>query len=121
MKKLALVLLLFLSASAFAATHKPNPADFTVKVHVISSSSPRALANYQVLETTVDDQPVELTGFSQGVLALGDYPARLSKTVRPPSSHPNTYDIYRGYDLLMPDGTTRTYTVTGLGPVVTNP
>jgi hypothetical protein len=34
---------------------------------------------------------------------------------------PNAYDIYRGYDLLLPDGTTRTYTVTGLGPVPTNP
>lgn len=126
MKKLALVLLLLLPATAFAAHPKPNPADFSLKVHVISSAArlfptDNGSIYTQVLETVIDKQPVELQGYSQGVLALADYPARLSKKVHAPNSHPNTYDIYRGYDLLMPDGTSRTYTVTRLGPAPTNP
>lgn len=126
MNKLALALCLLLPAAAFAASPKPNPADFTLKVHVISSAARQQwedglLWPYQVLETVIDKEPVELQGNSQGVLALADYPARLSRKVHAPNSHPNTYDIYRGYDLLMPDGTTRTYTVTRLGPAPTNP
>jgi hypothetical protein len=39
-----------------------------------------------------------------GVLALGDYKARIATSVHGPRN-PNTYDIYKGYDLLMPDGT----------------
>jgi hypothetical protein len=126
MKKLALALLLLLSTTAaFAATDKPDPAGFPVKVHVITSSS-RPLYDgtlslpQQILETTLNGQPTELTGISMGVLALGDYPARISTKVHGPRN-PNTYDIYLGYDLLMPDGTTRTYTVTRLGPTSTNP
>jgi hypothetical protein len=125
MKKLALALLLFLSATALAAADKPNPSNFTIKVHVISSSSRSIFdgslpLDQQVLETTLDGQPTELTATQQGVLALGDYPARITPKVHGPKN-PNTYDIYRGYDLLMPDGSTRTYTVTGLGPSSTNP
>ena len=120
MKKFAL--LLILSATAFAATDKADPADFTVKVHVISSAFVQTSDNLygQVLETTIDGQPVQLRGISAGVLALGDFPARISPKVHGPHN-PNTYDINRGYDLLMPDGTTRTYTVTRLGPASTNP
>lgn len=125
MKKLALAFLLLLSTTAFAATDKPNPADFPIKVHVITSSSRFQFDGsltiaQQILETTVDGQPTEITGISMGVLALGDYQARISTGVHGPH-HPNTYDIYRGYDLLMPDGTTRTYTATRLGPASTNP
>ncbi len=125
MKKLALALLLLLSATAFAATDKPNPADFPIKVHVITSSSryqynENLTVPQQILETTVDGQPTEITAISMGVLALGDYPARISTKVHGPHN-PNTYDIYRAYDLLMPDGTTRTYTVTRLGPEPANP
>jgi hypothetical protein len=125
MRKLVLALL-FLQPAVLLAADKPNPADFTVKVHVISSvaqTSGGDTRTYfsQVLETTIDGQAVELTGSSQGVLALGDYPARVSKKIFVPHN-PNTYDIYRGYDLLLPDGTTRTYTVTRLGPApATNP
>jgi hypothetical protein len=74
----------------------------------------------QVLETTIDNQPVELTGNSMGVLALGDYKARISTAVHGPRN-PNSYDIYKGYDLLMPDGTARTYTITRIGPAPANP
>lgn len=122
MKTLALALLLLLPSAAFAAPTKPNPADFTLKVHVISSASRQQWADglWQVLETVINKQPVELQENSQGVLELGDYPARISTKVHG-LRNPNTYDIYRGYDLLMPDGTTRTYAVTRLGPASTNP
>jgi hypothetical protein len=124
MKKLALMLLLLLPTTAFAASTKPNPADFTLTVHVISSRFNCAGGCSQILETTTGTQPVELTRASNtvlGVLAPGNYPARLSISVRVPKADNNTYDIYRAYDLLMPDGTVRTYGVTGLGPTSTNP
>jgi hypothetical protein len=125
MKRFALAFCLLPTLSLFAASDKANPADFTVKVHVVSSYVHRyefsGIANYdQVLETTIDNQPVELTGGSRGVLALGDYPARISEKVHGPKN-PNSYDVYRGYDLLMPDGSTRLYTVTGLGPSPSHP
>jgi hypothetical protein len=126
MKKLPLALLLLLPASVIAAA-KPNPADFTITVHVISSSSgtgSNTIGPYttQVLETTIDSQPVELTSYNiGGVLALGDYKARLSTAVHAPKKFTNTYDIYLGYDLLLPDGTTRGYAVTSLSLAHTNP
>jgi hypothetical protein len=122
MKKLALALLMLVCVPALAAADKPSPADFTVKVHVISSASTFFRTNkaYQVLKTTVDGQPMELTGISMGVLALSDYPARISPKIHGPNGT-RTYDLFRGYDLLLPDGTTRTYTVTALGPASTNP
>ena len=123
MKKLALAALLLLPATIFAASTKSNRADFPLTVLVVSSAWRMGYGNtasYQTLETVIDNQSVELQDSTTGVLALGDYPARISPKIHGPKN-PNTYDIYRGYDLLMPDGTTRTYTVTGLGPVSTNP
>lgn len=120
-------LMLIVPSFAFAA-EQPNPADFPIKIHVVSSRArtvPQDINNgmpVQFLETIIDNQPVELGCYSQGVLALGDYPARLSTKVHSPAKHPNTYDIYRGYDLLMPDQQIRTCFVTGLGPMpATNP
>jgi hypothetical protein len=126
MRKLALTLLLLQPATLFAAADKQNPADFPVKVHVITSASQiigggTNSTNIQVLETTIDGQPVELTGGSDGVLALGDYQARIATKIFRPHN-PNTYDVYQGYDFLMPDGKIRTYLVTRLGPApATNP
>ena len=124
MKKTVLMLLLLQTALPLAAADKPNPADFTVKVHVISSGTLWGAAvtdDVQVLETVIDKQVVELRATnSSGLLALGDYPARLLAGFLQPK-HPNGYDIYRAYDLLMPDGTKRTYVVTRLGPAPSNP
>lgn len=124
MKKLALALLLLFTPAALAA-EKPNPADFTITIHVITSASRwqndgTLNDSLQILETTIDNQPVELTGNSMGVLALGDYKARIAASVHGPRN-PNTYDIYKGYDLLMPDGTYRTYGITRIGPASANP
>jgi hypothetical protein len=70
MKKLALMLLLLLPTTAFAASTKPNPADFTLTVHVISSRFNCAGGCSQILETTTDTLPVELTRFSNTVLGV---------------------------------------------------
>lgn len=126
MKKLALAFLLLLPTTLLAASSKPNPADFTITVHVVSSrwdcAAPGGCS--QILEATTDAQPVELTHSSNtvgGVLAAGNYPARLSTSVRTPKGDDNAYDIYRAYDLLMPDRTVRTFTVTGLSIAAMNP
>ena len=127
----------FLLAAPDKPKDKPNPADFTVKVHVISSGSQIYCVSglctaCQLLETVIDNQPVELQGGgqhliefdlqgkNQGILALGDYPARISLSIHGPKN-PNSYDIYKGYDFLMPDGKVRTYTVTRLGPAPSHP
>jgi hypothetical protein len=124
MKKMALMFLLLQTTLLLAAAADPNPADFPVKVHVISSGTLWGAAvtdDVQVLQTVIDKQAVELRATnSSGLLALGDYPARLLAGFLQPK-HPNGYDIYRAYDLLMPDGTKRTYVVTRLGPAPSNP
>lgn len=125
MRSLALLLLLSTPVVLHAAANTDtNPADYPITVHVVSSASHVAEVNglvyvSQVLEVVIDGQPMQLTGYSQGVLALGDYKARLSSAVHGPHN-PNTYDVYKGYDFLMPDGKVRTYTVTRLGPAVAN-
>jgi hypothetical protein len=93
MKRLGFVFVLLFTTVFLAATDKPNPADFTVQVHVISSGSFEvcgggSCTNFQVLETVIDNQPVELQSGAGGVLKLGDYPARLVASWREPK-HPN--------------------------------
>jgi hypothetical protein len=113
MKKMAFVLLLLQTTLLLAAADQPNPADFPVKVHVVFSRYVQSVS-YQQIEALIDGERVELTGISRGVLALGDYPARITPKVHVPKN-PNTYDVYRGYEFLMPDGKTRTYQVTAVG------
>ena len=119
------VLALFAIAISPALAEKPNArsADFAITVHVVYSRSVNGVG--QEIETLINGQKVELSFDGNGVLAPGDYPARISPSVHFPNSHPNGYDIYLGYDLLMPDGKYRTYTVIGLGPAAnpqpTNP
>jgi len=125
MKKLLLALLLLPSTLAFAAKPTVNPADYTVAVHVVFSHYITTFSSnaYQQLDTVIDGMQVELECDSaQGVLLPGDYKA---KRVDPATSssaffpkHPNGFDIYRLYDLLMPDGTSREFYVIGLGPAV---
>lgn len=113
MKKMALMFLLLQTTLLLAAAGTPNPADFPVKVHVVFTRYV-ATGGYQQIEALIDGQRVELTGYSLGVLALGDYKARISTKIHGPKN-PNSYDIYKGYDFLMPDGKVRTYQVTAMG------
>ena len=84
MKKLALVFLMLQTAFLLAAPDKPNPADFTVTVHVVSSGSQiycdsGLCGAYQLLETVIDNQPVELQGGLQNVVALNVKPDKRGK------------------------------------------
>jgi hypothetical protein len=108
MKKVLLGLLLMQATVLMAAT-KPNPADYTVTAHVVASHSGGQI---QLIYAMIDGQEVELQGNSLGVLALGDYSARLLKT----DHSPNTYDMYLTYEFLFPDGHTRPYLLIGFGP-----
>ncbi|MGA7157387.1 MAG: hypothetical protein WBY53_11090 [Acidobacteriaceae bacterium] len=123
MKKLALALLLLQPAAIFAATNKPNPADFTIVVHVVSSQyvispEPASGYGYQQIEAVIDGQQVTLANFAKrGVLQPTDYKARQITAVGgfiPKNA--NGFDLFRVYELLMPDGTAREYDVVGLGP-----
>lgn len=107
MKKITLAVLLFLfSAFAWAGT-PPNPADYTVNVHVSRS---RYVRNGQWVNVTIDGKKYELECFNNTgeLLALGDYKARLVK-----DQHRTTYDSYQMYEFLLPDQKTRKFTVKG--------
>jgi hypothetical protein len=109
MKKLAFVILLF-SAVAWAAD--PNPAEYTINVHVSASrmvweGSP---ALSQELDVIVEGKRYVL--FSSNVnalLALGDYKAKIVK-----DEHRTAYDSFQVYEFLFPDKKTRKFTVVGL-------
>jgi len=102
MKKMALMFLLLQTTLLLTASDKPNPAVFPVKVHVVFSRYVQSVG-YQQIEALIDGERVELTGFSRGVLALGDYPARITPKVHGPKN-PNAYDIYKGYANSHADG-----------------
>ena len=112
MKNACLAVVLFCSTlSAIAAA--PNPADYSITVSVIASESipdthdPGLTA--QCINVIIDGKKYQLTGKSQGVLALGSYKAKLSS-----ETQRNNYDIYRTYQFLMSDGKTRDFVLTGI-------
>jgi hypothetical protein len=111
----AVVLLALLPTLALAGDKQPpSPAEYPLTVHVVAS---RVLylnnQSVQQLFAVVDGRQVELEGTSAGVLALGDYKARLDGSFTP--TKPNAYDIKVAYEFLFPDGHTRPYGVVGLG------
>jgi hypothetical protein len=77
---------LFFSALAWAGADS-HSADYTVKVHVSSSSTD--LAGHQVLDVVIDAKKYGLRSeLSIGhLLALGDYKAKLVK-----NAHPTAYE-----------------------------
>lgn len=116
MKKLALALMLLTLPSLYAAA--PDPAAFPMKIHITSSAlrteyNGNFTMTHQVIQTVIDGQQVELTANAAGVLALGDYPARVSTGIHAPKGW-SDYDIVKGYDFLMPDGKIRTFSITAI-------
>ena len=108
MKKMALVTLLFLSALAWAGTN-PNPADYTINVHVSKSrmtTKGTSIVHWQDLSVVIDGKKYELEsdGAPNMLLALGDYKAKLVK-----DEHHGTYDSLRVYEFLFPDQKTRKF------------
>jgi hypothetical protein len=104
-KTLAAVVLLF-SALAWARS-APNPTDYNLNVH-ISSSRVTDRGSLR-LTVTIDGKKVELSGFGPALLVLGDYKAKLMR-----DDHKNTYDSFRIYEFLFPDGKTRKYYLVGI-------
>ena len=102
-----MVLLAVLFFSALAWTGSSHPADYTVNVHVSSSSTD--FRGHQVLDVVIDAKKYELRSeLSVGrLLALGDYKAKLVK-----NDHPTAYDSVQEYEFLFPDKT-RPYVVVG--------
>jgi len=97
---------LFFSVLAWAGDGS-HAADYTVNVHVSSSSTDRA--GHQVLDVVIDAKKFELRSeLSIGhLLALGDYKAKLTR-----NDHPTAYDSVQVYEFLFPDKT-RPYVVVG--------
>lgn len=111
MKISLLAVLLWFTLPIVAAP--PNAADFPITLHVLYSSTDLGGA-MQRIDVVIDGQPMELSTGVYGVLTLGDYPARVSTKVHAPKGW-SAYDNVKGYDLLMPDGKVRTFTVTAMG------
>ena len=105
MKKIALAILLLFSALSWAGT-EPNPAEYTVNVHVRSSS---IASGSLILDVVIDGKNYELSGYMGGMLlALGDYKAKLVK-----DEHKTTYGFNQVYEFLFPDKKARQFVVVG--------
>lgn len=111
MKKLALTMLLMLSSIAWAAGD-PNPADYTVNVHVSSSKmvvEANSVVVDQELEVLINGRKYELRASGpNALLALGDYKAKLVR-----DDHRTPYDSYQVYEFLFADKKTRKFEVVG--------
>ncbi len=112
MQKLAFVILLLFSAYAWAAD--PNPADYTVNVHVSSSRmviESRSIAFQQKLSVVIGGRKYELESDIpvNVLLALGDYKAKFVQ-----DEHKNAYDSSQVYEFLFSDKKTRKFRVVGL-------
>lgn len=110
---------IFLMVPALALADKPNPADYTIAVHVQSSrfvdqcsSDDKGSMCFSILSLSVsiDGKKVELDDQSPSkeVIVPGDYKAKILKE---DTSH--SYEYSRTYEILFPDGTTRKYNVVG--------
>lgn len=117
MKKLVLAVLLMQAVAMVAEKPSTNAADYPIAVKVVAShyGPGFGVVTCQKLDAVINGQLVELQGESgSGVLALGTYPAQLSKTGFVPK-HTNGYDTFVVYRFLLPDGNIRDYDVVGIG------
>jgi len=107
-KKITLAILLLLSEHAWAG-EVPNPAEYSINVHV-SSSSIDLNVGTQALDVVIDGKKYELRSLLpiNRVLALGDYKAKLVQ-----DQHKTTYDSFQAYEFLFRDKKTRKFEVVG--------
>jgi hypothetical protein len=115
MKKVLIALLLLAPALSWAGKPKPNPADYTITVHVQSSFLTKECAGdcpmlpgIQHLIVVIDGKKYELDGAPEhpGVLRVGDYKAKLLK-----QDETRSYEFRWTYEFLFPDGKTRDFLV----------
>jgi hypothetical protein len=117
MRKLIFVLLLLTPTLALAAKPTPNPAEYTVAVHVCSSLLTRGVATFgfpdvpvQHLVAVIDAKTYELDAVPDHteLLRVGDYKAKIVQ-----DGKPQDYEYRRIYEFLFPDGKTRQFLVVG--------
>ena len=128
MRTAAVFALCLTSSTLYAATPAADPSQFTVKIHVLYSQvilnpdGKFAPDSKQQLDASIGTQQVRLLSEDNltAVLAAGDYLAKGPTQQKHRSSKAN-YDLAQAYELLLPDGQTRTYDVVGLGTAVPNP
>jgi len=110
MKKIALAVVLLFSALAWAGS-EPNPAEYTINVHVSSSRiNSRGLIR---LKAILAGKKYELEGLDaeNSLLVPGDYKA---KTLPLKVKDVHTYDVYGNYEIIFPDQKTRRYALVGI-------
>lgn len=117
LKKVSLffVLIVFTTAFCWEAAAAPKPDEYSITVHVSSSQlvvKPAPFrGNYtvQILRVVIRKKYELEGGEGRGrLLALGDYKAKLAE-----DEHKTTYYSFQIYELLLPDQTTRKFTVVG--------
>ena len=114
MRKLAFVIMSFsiLLFSAVACAADPNPAEYTINVHVSSSRMvlETSLLFSQELDVVIEGKRYELLAANaNALLALGDYKAKLVK-----DEHRTAYESFQVYEFLFPDKKIRKFTVVGV-------
>ena len=119
MVKVGLVLLCAMAVS-LPMVAQAKSADYAVKVHVSGSrigedcGVSRGSSNcssVQILTVAIDGAKYELeseTLLPKGIVALGDYPAKLTEDQQKP-----THEFTRAYELKFPDGSARKFRVIG--------
>jgi archaellum component FlaG (FlaF/FlaG flagellin family) len=103
------------TTGAWGETKKANPADYTVKVHVSAAQYVATDGLFEILTVVIDGKHYQLQGATSsskafmhgnGLLNPGDYSAKLTV-----DTHKTAYESIQMYELLMPDGTTRPFSV----------
>lgn len=118
MKKVPLAVLLLCSAAAWS--QQASPTDYPISVHVVSSTlvlralGTRSQEVTERLRVVVSGKNYELEGKAPiisggrpGVIAPGDYKAKLKDDV-----HKGSYLTNQEYEILFPDGSNATFTLT---------
>jgi hypothetical protein len=113
MRKVVFAILLALPALALGEK-APNPAEYTITVHVQSSrlADEIGLTRAQLLKVVIDGKNYQLESNLGGLnlLRVGDYKAKVL-----PDKHTWTYEYELKYEFLFPDGKTREFIVVGEG------
>jgi hypothetical protein len=110
MTRIVIATVLLASALSWAGTD-PNPAEYSVNVHVSSSRMVIAACcniSRQMLSVVIDGKKYELESGVNALLALGDYKAKLVR-----DDHRTAYDSFQTYEFLFPDKKTRKFDVVG--------
>lgn len=116
MKKVLFALLLLVPTLALAVKPAPNPADYTVAVHVRSSRLTSELdptagfPRTQHLVVVIDAKTYELLAehSNDKLLRVGDYKAKIVV-----DEETQGYEYHRIYEFLFPDGKTLQFLVVG--------